>query len=100
MAMTQDEILTVLKQIVVERSAKANPAHAREFEKLRSIVDQNVTPESPLAALGWDSLQMTWLLVAVEERLDIDTTTLSLFDLYSIGDFLSELQTLVNQKRN
>jgi acyl carrier protein len=97
--MSQEELLTLLRELVVELSAKANPAHAKELVKLRSIVDKEVTPSSPLASLGWDSLQMTFLLVAIEERLDIDTSTLSLFDLYSVSDFLAELKLLVDQKK-
>lgn len=97
--MTQEEILVVLKELVVESIAKANPVHAKELSKLRSIVDNDVKPDSPLASLGWDSMQMTWLLVAVEEKLKIDTSTLSLFDLYTIGDFLTELQNLVKEQR-
>lgn len=97
--MSQDEMLTVLKELVVELSAKANPTHGKEISKLKSIVDAKVTPQSPLSALGWDSLQMTMLLLAVEEKFGIDTSNVSLFDLYTIGDFLTELQTLMNQKR-
>lgn len=97
--MSQDQMLSVLKEIVVEMSEKSNPTHAKEISKLRSIVDSKITPDSPLSALGWDSLQMTMLLVAVEERLGIDTSNVSLFDLYTIGDFLSELQTLVDKKK-
>lgn len=97
--MSQDEILNVLKEIVVELTAKANPSHAKEFSRLRTIVDKNITADSPLASLGWDSLQMTFLLVALEERLGINTSTISMFDLYSVGDFLGELQTQVNNRR-
>ena len=62
-------------------------------------MDAKVTPDSPLSALGWDSLQMTMLLLAVEEKLGIDTSNVSLFDLYTIGDFLSELQILMDKKK-
>ncbi len=97
--MNQEEMLSILKEIVVELSEKANPVHGKEISKLRSIVDAKVTPDSPLSALGWDSLQMTMLLLAVEEKLGIDTSNVSLFDLYTIGDFLSELQILMDKKK-
>ena len=96
--MSQEEILHVLREVVAERIAKASPGDVHELSKFRSIADQSVKPESPLSALGWDSLQMTWLLVALEERLDIDTSSISLFDLYSVGDFLSEIQLLTDAK--
>ncbi|MBL7714414.1 MAG: acyl carrier protein [Bdellovibrionales bacterium] len=88
-----------MKELVVELNAKANPSQAKEFAKLKNIVDEKVTLDSPLASLGWDSLQMTFLLVALEERLGIDTSTLSMFDLFSVGDFVAELETLVNKKK-
>lgn len=96
--MTQEQILTVVKEIIVELNEKANPSQAKEFARLRTLTDQKVTPETPLASLGWDSLQMTFLLVAIEKRLDIDTSTSSLFDLFTVGDLLTELQTLVAQR--
>ncbi|MBS1963044.1 MAG: acyl carrier protein [Bdellovibrionales bacterium] len=97
--MSQEEILSILREVVTERIAKASPGDAQELSKLRTIVNKDVTPDSPLSALGWDSLQMTWLLVAIEERLDIDTSSVSLFDLYSVGDFLSEIQLLTADKK-
>ncbi len=97
--MTQDEILKILRELIVELSQKANPSDAKEISKLKSIIGENITPSSPLSALGWDSLQMTFLLVAIEERFQIDTSTISLFDLFTIGDFLTEIQNLLNKKR-
>ncbi|MCM0605642.1 MAG: acyl carrier protein [Xanthomonadaceae bacterium] len=97
--MTQDQILVVLKELVIELNTKSNPAHLKEFAKLKTLIDEKITPDTPLAALGWDSLQMTFLLVSIEERLDIDTSGLSLFDLFTIGDFLSELEALTKKKK-
>lgn len=96
--MTQEQILSVVKELILELNEKANPSQAKEFSKLKSLIDQKVTPDTPLASLGWDSLQMTFLLVAIEKRLDIDTSTSSLFDLFTVGDLLTELQTLVEQR--
>ncbi len=43
---------------------------------------------------------MTWLLVRIEERFDIDTTNLSLFDMFTIGDLLGKLEPLINAKHS
>lgn len=98
--MTQEQILAVVKELIIELNEKSNPSHAKEFSKLRSIIDEKVTIDSPLASLGWDSLQMTFLLFALEKRLDIDTSTSSLFDLFTVGDLLTELQKLIQQRDN
>lgn len=95
--MTKEEIFVVVKSIISESIAKSNPVQYKETSKLKGFVENNITPESPLSTLGWDSLQMTWLLLEIENKLKIDTSTISLFDLYTIDDFLTELQKLVKQ---
>jgi acyl carrier protein len=94
--MKQEEILKILRELIVELSA--NPANAKEASKLKSILDESITPDAPLSVLGWDSMQMTFLLVSIEDRLKIDTSTISILDLFTVGDFLTEIQKLVNQK--
>ena len=94
--MTQIELLALLKELIVETAAKAHPGRKEEFAKMQTLIESKVTLDAPLATLGWDSLQFTWLLVAVEERLKIDTSTISLFDLFTVEDLLKELQMLIN----
>ena len=96
--MTNPELLAILKDVVVQNIRASNPGDAQELGKLRNLVDASVTVDSPIASLGWDSLQMTWLLVAIEDRLEIDTSNLSLFELHSIDDLLNELQILRRER--
>src|SRR4051794_17984165 len=96
--MTQADLLAVLKEIVVDSSCKANPERAEELATMRAQLDKGLHPDSALTELGWDSLQLTWLLVRLEERFDIDTSTLSMFDLFTVGDLLGELQALIAAK--
>lgn len=96
--MTQTELLDIFKEIVCDTAAKAHPTQAEELDKLRTHLEAGLSPESPLSTLGWDSMQMTWLLVRLEERFDIDTSSLSMFDLFTVGDLLEELQKLIDQR--
>jgi acyl carrier protein len=95
---TQADILTALKELVVDSADSASPGHAPQLAALRDRID-SINAETPLAKIGWDSIQMTWVLIALEERFSIDTSMLSLFDMFSVGDLLRELQPLVNQAR-
>ena len=96
---TQEELLAVLKDIIAGADATGNPAIAAELAGLRARVSGSFTMESPLAQVGWDSLEMTWVLVRLEERLGIDTSSLSLFSIFTVGDLLRELQLLANNKQ-
>ena len=95
MTITRTELLDVFKEIVCETAAKAHPIQAEELAKLRNHLETGLNPDSPLSSLGWDSMQMTWLLVRLEERFDIDTSSLLIFDLFTVGDLLDELQKLI-----
>lgn len=95
MSITRTELLDIFKEIVCETVAKAHPGQAEELETLRVHLETGLNPDSPLSSLGWDSMQMTWLLVRLEERFDIDTSSLSIFDLFTVGDLLDELQKLI-----
>jgi acyl carrier protein len=95
--MTKNDLLVVLKDVVVAAGDKSDPTHTPESAELRARVEASLTVDAPLAQLGWDSLRMTWVLVRLEERLNIDTSSLSLFDLFTVGDLLEELEALTNQ---
>ena len=94
--MTQAELLNVLKE-VAEVDA-ADPAVAKQSGNLCARLDPSLTLDSPLAQVGWDSLEMTWVLVRLEERLDIDTSNLSMFNLHTVGDLLRELKQLTDAR--
>jgi acyl carrier protein len=96
--MTQDELLSALKEVVVKMMSKANPGQT-DLTPYREKVEATLNQNSLLSSLGWDSLQMTFLLVEIEDRFGIDTSNLSLLDLYTIGDLLAELQTLIENKK-
>jgi len=97
MSMTRTALLDIFKEIVCETAEKAYPKQAEELETLKKNLEAGLNPESPLNSLGWDSMQMTWLLVRLEERFNIDTSSLMIFDLFTVGDLLDEIQKLISQ---
>jgi acyl carrier protein len=95
---TQEELLTVLRELVAEIATKVTPALAKDGGALRERVDAMVGLDSPLQQLGWDSVQMTWLLIRLEERFEIDTSSVSLFEMFTVGDLVRALLSLINEK--
>ena len=96
----QDELMAVIRDLVIEGAARAPAAQAVELATIRANLDKGLNRASPLSSLGWDSVRMTWLLVRLEEHFDIDTSTISMFDLFTVGDLLDELRTLIDQKES
>lgn len=96
--MTPEELLTVLKDVVIAAADNGDPALAKELAALRARTGDTLSLDMPLAKFGWDSIQMTWVLVRLEERLGIDTSSLSLFNLFTVGDLVKELLALVDAK--
>jgi acyl carrier protein len=97
--MTQLELLAILAELVKDAPSSGKPGQARELAELGARIKSSaVTLDSPLSEFGWDSVQMTWILIRLEERYDIDTSTVSMFNLFTVGDLMSELTTLINQK--
>ena len=96
--MTEEELLSILKDVVVAAKDDGNPALAQELAALRARVNGTLTVDSSIAQFGWDSIQMTWVLVRLEERLGINTSSLSLFNIFTVGDLLRELKALVDAR--
>jgi acyl carrier protein len=98
---TETELLSVVKGLVVlmatNEMAKTEDSEIK-LAALRESVETHLHADAPMAQLGWDSVQMTWLLVRLEERYDIDTSTLSMFEMFTVGDLLRSLVPLINER--
>jgi acyl carrier protein len=93
--MTRDELLQVVKDTALALIERENVDGRVDLDAWRARLDRELVPDAPLAHLGWDSLRMTWLLVRLEETLQVDASTLSLYDLFTVGDLLDQLLELV-----
>ena len=92
------DLLQILKEVVLATSDGGDPSMAKELYAMRSSLSASVTLDTPLQELGFDSMQMTWVLVRLEERLEIDTSSVSLFNLFTVGDLVRSLQPLVDER--
>ena len=96
--MDKMEVLQGLKEVVIQGIQENTPELAQDLEGLRNKIENDLKIDSPVSALGWDSLQMTWLLLNLEKKFDIDLSTLSTFDLYAIEDLVNELHQRIEAK--
>jgi acyl carrier protein len=96
--MTKEQILEELKSLINEGFKNADPSQKAEIEKIKNAAKEEINLDTPLATIGWDSLQMTWLIVNLENRLKIDASTISMFDLFTVGDLVEEIQLLLEEE--
>lgn len=89
---TREELLELIKATAIALIERETRPPQSELDERREWMDRELTEEAPIADLGWDSAKMTWLLVRLEEELDIDTSGLSLYELFTVGDLLDKLQ--------
>jgi acyl carrier protein len=90
--MSREDLLELIKTTalaLVERETRPSP---EELANTRAWMDRELREDTPLAELGWDSAKMTWLLVRLEDVLGIDTSTMSLYELFTVGNLLDGLQ--------
>jgi acyl carrier protein len=66
-------------------------------EETRAVLD-NATPETPLAALGLDSLMMLELVLDVQDALDVTIDDSDLRRMHTIGDVIQFLTQSYTQK--
>lgn len=91
----------MIKELVIKMAAdETAKGDEAKLAAVRETVETHLHAEAPIAQLGWDSVQMTWLLVRLEERYGIDTSTLSMFDMFTVGDLLRALVPLINAQPN
>lgn len=96
--MNKSEVLSGLKEVVIRGIQENTPELATDLNALKEKIENELTIDSPVYDLGWDSLQMTWLLLNLEKKFQIDLSTLSTFDLYAIGDLVDEVHKRVEDK--
>ena len=89
--MTRAELLELIKRAVLQLIEHESAGQNVDLPAWRERLDAELLPDAPLTALGWDSMRMTWLLVRLEEELSVDTSTLSLYELFTVGDLLDQL---------
>jgi acyl carrier protein len=96
---SSEKVLEKFKALIVK--SHLNDDRSLSEERLSEIakeVDGRVFIDTPLSAVGLDSMKMTWIIVRFEEELDIDASGVSFFELYDVNDLATEIIQLVKQK--
>ena len=94
--MNKEEIFKVFKELVVKSHLNDNPSLSNEALKEIAVdIDERVKIDTPLSEVGLDSMKMTWIVVQFENRLDVDASAISFFELFNVEDLANEILGLV-----
>jgi hypothetical protein len=69
---TNEALFELIKETALKVAEREHPGDEKSMEALRARISERLILDAPLSELGWDSARMTWLLVRLEERLNID----------------------------
>lgn len=97
--MDTTKVLESFKALIVK--SHLNDDRTLSEERLSEIskdIDERVKLDTPLSAVGLDSMKMTWIIVRFEEELEIDASGVSFFELYDVNDLTVEILKLVTEK--
>jgi len=93
--MTKEQIFDFFKSNVVKSHLNTNPnLSADEIGSISASVDQRVFTDTPLSAIGLDSITMIWIMVQFDNELNIDTSSISFFELNDVSDLCDKVQGL------
>ena len=94
--MNQEKVYNEFKAVVLKSFQHEDPSISdQQLQKKKKEIDEVLTLDAPLTALGWDSMTMTWLIVTREDRFEIDMSSISLMEIYSVGDLVNEISVLI-----
>ena len=83
----EDLRAVILQMLIDERVIEADAVDA-----MRDRLETEFVSETPLPELGWDSIQFAALLVRAEDRYGLDTSDLSVFDIFTVGDLVTAIE--------
>ncbi len=93
--MEREPSFEIFKSLLVRSHLNNDPSLTEEeLQKIRKRIDSEISIETPLSELGLDSMTMTWIVVRLEEELDIDASGVSFFEIFNVKDLLEKLEKL------
>jgi acyl carrier protein len=94
--MTKEQILDLFKSSVVKSHLNNNPSlNSDELTTISKSVDQRIMFDTPLSAVGLDSITMIWIMVQFDNELNIDTSSISFFELNDVNDLCDKVHGLI-----
>ena len=94
-----ETLLAELRDMIADMMVEERMILPEQRDSSRGELDKHFILERPIAELGWDSIQFPALLVRAEHRYGIDTSEVSVFDVFTVGDLVEELYALVEARR-
>lgn len=93
-----EALITELRGLILEMLIAERVLSPDKADEMRLKLEKDFVPDGPLAALGWDSIQFPALLVRIEDHYGIDTSDLSVFEIFTVGDLVREIQARIDAK--
>tara|TARA_B110001454_G_C12723218_1_gene435896 strand:+ start:14073 stop:14360 length:288 start_codon:yes stop_codon:yes gene_type:complete len=94
--MTKEQIFDFFKSNVVKSHLNNNPnLSSDELGTIANSVDQRVLIDTPLSAIGLDSITMIWIMVQFDNELKIDTSSISFFEINDVNDLCDKVHGLI-----
>ncbi len=89
---TTETLFETFKNVLALSNKNNDPSISSErIAEIRKELDSRILPETPLAELGLDSMTMTWIIVKLEEELDVDASGISIFEIFDVQGLMDEL---------
>ena len=99
--MDNQAVLTIFRDLLVKSHKNEDPdIPDSQLEAIKKEINENIHLDSPLSSVGLDSMKMTWIVVNLEEQLDIDASGISFFELYDINDLANQVLEIYNEKKS
>jgi acyl carrier protein len=96
---SEPALIEELKELILEMLSDERVITREQLPEARARLDAQLLPETPLAELGWDSMQFPALLVRAEDRWGIDTSEVSVFDVFTVQDLVRALSVRIEARR-
>ncbi len=93
--MEKQKVFEIFKSALVKSHLNNDPSLTEDqLSQIKEKVESTVTLQSPLSSLNLDSMTMTWIVVRLEEELDVDASGISFFDIYDVDNLINEVLEL------
>jgi acyl carrier protein len=99
--MITQSVFNVFKSLLAKSHLNDNPAlSASALLEIERNIESTIHLDTPLSAIGLDSMTMTWIVVKLEEKYEIDASCVSFFELHDVNDLITQIVTLLPQNNS
>jgi acyl carrier protein len=96
--MNNESVFNAFKTLLVKSHLNDNPALSENtLKEIEQNIESTIRLDTPLSSIGLDSMTMTWIVVKLEEKYNIDASCVSFFELYDVNDLINQIVSLTPQ---